>query len=404
MEARHIELQRFSKKADGYKAALAREPYARSLELFATAAVLLGHFRKQDRSPDDVRIVDLMAGSGYLGNFLRTVGFHRTWALEASPEMASGTPAVGGPKRVGFTHWSEVGDRLAEIEPDAVVAMAGFHHLIQHEGKVIDRAASLVCQFEVAHECVQRLDSNGILLIVDLVEPGIANGANLASVNAWDGEVFMKADGLPEGLREALAATKSFEEYCATVRSVSSRLGTNPTLRWFREVVDRRTKIGHDDVAVSRELVHLLRSCHSVEFTAFDCPWIFRSRGEAAHYAFDKFGFGLDTPWTEVDGRALLQDAARTVGIVEEQDRIFIGWNLGALLVRGSGVVQDPHWPFANCAIVAVVLCLAIRLILTMLGADDGLIEFVDRLAFLSAGIGAPELLKAVRARWGSDQ
>lgn len=400
METRHIELERFAKKATGYKSALSRAPEARSLELHVAAAILLGHFKKQGRSPADVRIVDLMAGSGYLGHFLESLGFRQVWALEASPEMSSGRPVVSSLRRIPFHNWSELRPRLEEIQPDAIVSLAGFHHLIQHEGKSINRSASIAWQFEIAHLCATMLSPSGILAIVDLIEPGTAEGATTKSVASWNAESFRRADILPEELRERLAASTTLGGYNEEIASISSKLEGNPSLRWFRDIVHTQTVLGHDDIAISSELIRLLRACHHVELTAFDCPWVFLTRSDAARYTFDKFGFALSGEWSEARADQLLQGLRTTTGLCEEKDRVFMGWNLGALVIEGSQPPPDQHLSDANIAFGLATALLIIRAALKLFAYNPEAAEMLAGLTWMAGGAGGSELIKAIRASW----
>ena len=69
------------------------------------AGLLLGHCKAVGRKPADLRVVDLMAGSGYLGDSLGRLGFRQVWTVGACEEMRRG---AGGARQIELRDWGDL--------------------------------------------------------------------------------------------------------------------------------------------------------------------------------------------------------------------------------------------------------------------------------------------------------
>jgi len=362
--ARHLEVERFALKADGYRAALETSPEARSLEVAVIAALLRGCCADRGWNPANVKVVDLMAGSGFLGNFLYKVGFKQVWALEACDEMVVNHSAIEGVRHQRLHDWEELHGRLREIEPHFIVSLAGFHHLIEYDGKRLNRAASVIWQAEIIRECLSELRDDGLVMIVDLVEPTAISRHEWRTFSYWDPSVFGVLHSLPPSIRSRLQEAKSLQDYEKIIENDLCGGRSNPALRWFREVVDEKTEVGHEDIALSQELLRLMRQYRGVKFAHFSCPWIFSSRIEAGFFLSRKFGFLIGRKDIEKVEAEVLEESERIVGLHEvAEGRIVFDWNLAALAIPGTKCRNKEKWVYeANAISIVTLLLLGFRL------------------------------------------
>jgi hypothetical protein len=363
METRDVELARFARKADGYKAALQAAPTARTLELAVTVAMIRGLFTQRGWDQETTPIVDLMAGTGVVSDYLRAAGFGAVHSIEACHEMLPASDRA----RVNLNEIRTLADAqpiVRRIKPAVIVSLAGFHHLIEYDGKTVNRFRSVLSQAKVIEDFLPLLAEHGVFLIVDIVEPTAA-GNGLQEMEFWDGSVFRAATVLPDVVKTSLMQTHSMAEYERIVETVFPDSNENPTLRWFREVVDPGTVLGHDDIALSDELLGILRMHHSLLWARFRCPWIFENEDQLKFFLARKFGFMVDRKTAELDFNDLVQKAKTYSGIHGlDNGRLAFGWNLAALAIpRGQeGSSSRAYLKEANILAICIALLLAVRL------------------------------------------
>lgn len=405
METRHVEIERFAKKADGYRAALQAAPEARALELSVVGAILCGYCKKKGLPRKEARVVDLMAGSGYLSNHLKTLGFGNVSAVEACAEMLP-DKICDGPAGVAayrVKSIDDIDDVLDELIPHIVVSLAGFHHLIHYDGNKPDRFRSVLWQRRIFEKGIRGLQEGGLLLVADITEANAAVGLDVDNIGFWDASAFKELSVAPPDLREALLRTKNLAAYNDVI---SQRIGPNkvsPALRWFREIVDEKTSVGHEDMALSKELLELVSLNHRIAWSSFACPWLFKSREEAGFFLTRKFGFLVDRKVHEVKVEDVLADAARIAGLYEVgEGRVAFGWNLSVLAIGVPKSEGGPEQTIRRVHLWLGMLCLllASRAILGwwVLDVFSMVKEFIDQVAYILAGGVLAEM--AELAQW----
>lgn len=335
METRHVEVERFARKASGYKKALELAPEARAIELRAVVAMVLGACRRKGWRPEETTVVDLMAGSGALSMALRAAGFTGIKAVEACAEMIpDGVPGV---EFVDGQAFKNIRSTLIHLRPQVIVSLAGFHHLIERSGKGVDRLRSVTAQATLAGACVDALVPGGVLLVVDIAEDEEFGLLRIDAVNDWDARAFESLKCGGADLRTQLMATLNIGEYEAALKARFGDLSMDGTLEWFRQFVDSETAVGHDDVAISGALLQLLRWKYgdALRFMRFRCPWVFETEAQATNFVLQKFGFYVDRPASEVQPRVVLEGMKKFLGFRGSDDKQWVlGWSLAAWMVN----------------------------------------------------------------------
>lgn len=389
METRDVELTRFARKADGYKAALEAVPEARTLELVVTAAIIRGLFNARGWSLATTPIVDLMSGTGVVSEYLTAAGFGCVHSIEACHEMLPSSDKREKFSRNEIRTLADALPMIRDIKPGVIVSLAGFHHLIQHDGRRVDRFRSVLSQVKVIEEFTPLLKARGVFLIVDLVEPDA--GADSRRLEPWDASVFRGATVLPESVKNSLIHTKTLEEYDRVVCEMLGNSKDNPTLSWFREVVDAETVLGHDDVALSNELLEVLRRHHQVQWGSFHCPWIFETESKLKFFLARKFGFLVDRKPVDLNLTDLIENARTYAGLhILENGRIAFGWNLAALLIQrdyDNGVKN--HLKEINILFICIAILLVVRIATRLLYPSflNSIEDQFDKTIFVFIGI-----------------
>lgn len=333
MEARDLELRRFSRKASGYKRALEIAPRARDIELATVGAVTLGGCRARGWKPADVRVVDLMAGTGVVTSHLRKLGFSSVTPIEACPEMTPEDVDALGFKNGGS--FDNLGATLSELRPHIIVALAGLHHVIERTGARVDPLRSVTSQMEMIEACVGGLEENGFLLIMDLAEDNMPGDLVVDGIADWDAASFRDLEC--PAMARALTSATSLAACQSEIHRLFGSRNRSAALRWFREVVDRNTRIGHDDVALCRPLLQLLqlRYRHNLRVAKVSCPWVFTDEGTAREYVLQKFGFFVDRSPKEVDviSTAREIESYLELGAAAPDGYKALSWGLGAIQI-----------------------------------------------------------------------
>src|SRR5574341_627655 len=81
------EIEKFRKKAAKYREALDEHPHARLLELYPVLWYLEHHRISLGKQRKNLKIVDLMSGSGFLSENLANFGYSQLHAVEFCEEM-----------------------------------------------------------------------------------------------------------------------------------------------------------------------------------------------------------------------------------------------------------------------------------------------------------------------------
>ena len=393
MENQDVELRRFRQKARGYRAAHELAPAARILEVFAVAGIVEGYRRKKGLSRGEIIVVDLMAGTGFLCDWLYRLGFRRLHALEACNEMSQGPSEKHDDRRHYDLHPIASADGIApllkRIQPHVIVCFAGFHHLIEYEpdGKTVNVSSSVDLQRRVARVCMDAVGEDGMLLIVDIYDDALKT-TDFAKWPYWQkGKTFttlLKDSAIPESIKVPLLEASSFQEFSITVEK---HLGgvpkkQNPSLSWFRQVVDAQSAAGHKDIALSNQLLDSLALAYRVSFVTTLCPWVFFSRATLQKFLVT---FWFDDANQDVQKISqILAAAERINGLNTNGTYASFGWNLGFAVVeaRNGGVLAVSRAARRRMVLLfwALLAFSVINVFLKLLSYWSNLYGFIDGL------------------------
>lgn len=336
------ELSKFERKAEAYRRALRIAPYARSLEVIPLLAYLKGLTERLGLRKRDLRIVDLMSGDGHLSGILWRQGYRRLHAVESCNEMSFDAPAY---EKVRLSSPPDAVKALRvvrQINPHVVVSLAAFHHLIETtvEGE-IDLAGSQAWQASVVENAFNEAPGLILFLIVDLSE---ATGLwSLDRLGLWSGLSEREGRELDASHYDELAdiyRAKSFAEFASAVDRAFLRHVNSFSLKWFRDVVDTQTEIGHKDVAISDALIERLSHQFTVSHRRYVCPWHFDGEEQLGTFLHDKFGFSIgDTAQTPDMVRQLARDEHLVIARSGMESLL---WDLGIVAIERPGAKLEP--------------------------------------------------------------
>lgn len=403
METRHLEIERFSRKASEYKLALRVAPEAREIELRAVAAMVLGICETRGWSTEKVRIVDLMAGSGALSGMLERLGCKSISAVEACLEMQG--PDTGGVEFLGADAFANLRAELDLLRPQIIVSLAGFHHLIERRGTRIDRTKSLLSQVRIADACLESLVQGGVLLIVDLVQDDGYVQLKLPTIGRWSGSAFEGVPLFSRELASSLSECRALSSYEHALDAWFPNRSRSCSLRWFREYVDRWTVIGHDDVAISADILEMLQLKWPgrIRFQRFTCPWIFESWAHAREFVLHKFGFYVDQSPAQVDEEKVFQAAKKclsSVDAAEGEHPCALGWDLGAIMISSTDVSGEQLGRVAVLCLLLLLGVLAVGMSSAKHFGWTGLEAIMGGILWIDVGMAVTVLVDLFRTRF----
>lgn len=354
------ELERFALKADSYKRALNRFPDARILEVYPIIDVINSHCRWHSiRDAKNLKIVDLMAGSGFLTRLLQKAGFRNIHSIELCPEMAQNSRVwdLQGVTFVPVTSLEDLSLQLNKINPDIIISLASFHHLIVYNDEnELNLERSIDQQIHVINMAMQSLRPKGLLMIADLAEPDAISteitykGINTLSKTSCD----MKKIGLQEWLCPRVRDYDSYRDFSNFLKEKIPPPSTYTSLQWFRNVIDSQTSIGHKDIALHNRLLERLRTGkYYYSFSHYYCPWLFYNQFDAKEFLYNKFGFAANEENMLLSDDQVFDLAERRLGIINSNNLVFLNWDLALLSVHK--VKPGKNIPSTS----TVVFCLA---------------------------------------------
>lgn len=343
MENANIELQRFAKKAAAYRQALESAPNVRVLEIAPIMAILEGFVRSNELEKQKLTIVDLMSGSGYLSNFLKQAGYNNIHAIEACNEMSSNSEIY---KRVTLHSISSINDVnkiLKDIQPDIIVSLASFHHLIvRNADSLINYEKSINLQNQLISICVKHLGKEGIMLIADIFDDSLLSLVDTFPDNKyWSKRDFKKIidrSFIHPDIKTKISSSTSIDKYSSLLNGFIPNLlnQQNPTINWFRNVVNKRSTIGHDDIAISQSLVEKISTKYNITADIYYCPWVFENEKQFESFLWYKFDF-VNNEKTLITIDEMKTLAKNEAGINQYQDKeIYFGWALSILTIRDN--------------------------------------------------------------------
>ncbi|MBF0415216.1 MAG: class I SAM-dependent methyltransferase [Magnetococcales bacterium] len=332
------ELTRFSKKANDYRQALNNCPKTRLLELYPILWYLELYIESRGKLKRNVKIVDMMSGSGFLSEHLYRLGFTDINAIEFCQEMSKDATVYVKKIRLhqlsSFDHLEGV---LEQISPDIIISLASFHHLIVYSNNDIDRAASLELQKSVIEICMRTIPEHGIFIIADLIENNVLESTSepIYGASALMANNLLKL-GCHANIYKSVNGIKSLRGISSALNKKFSVKSGNLSIQWFREFVDINTSIGHKDVAISKELIDIIPN-YNLFIIKYACPWLFSTIDELKEFVYLKFGFRV--PICTKSSDEVLSEAKNLLGIKNDDNIFFMGWNLGLIVFSKI----DPH-------------------------------------------------------------
>jgi hypothetical protein len=390
MEARHIEVATFARRAAEYKLAMELAPEARQLELAAVVAIVAGLVQQRGWHREQVQIVDLMAGNGELTRALHAAGFMRVVPLEACNEMHPLDSAQLGYMNGGA--FLNLTGTLSQLRPQVIVSLAAFHHLIECIGGEPDRAASIAQQCAVIDDCINALVERGVLLIVDICECSSLAPMRIDPVNAWSATGMRLLSQLSPAEAATLTSSDSVVAYSDAIERAFGRVDKTCPVGWFRQVVQRESVIGHRDAAVSDPLLRVLklRFGNRLRATLFACPWVFASLATARTFVLHKFGFLVNN--VSAPDQTAIDNGLRKYlrAIPDTQGRVALHWGLAAITIEREVKPKEFHAiAVVNVVLIVAIALLGARIIARLAYSPDGVDDVLGNLFWLVLGIGA---------------
>lgn len=369
--AKHVEISRFERKSDGYREAVKKYPSARCLELSITVSIIYALCNSNGWDKSDVRIADVMAGNGYLSSHLSDIGFSNVTAIEACDDMM---PPAGVDRNFttrNIETIDNIGHILSQIEPNIVVSLAGFHHLIRKKGNRVDRTSSIIWQYKTIELVMSNIPDDGKLVITDLSEPGA-----FSEVDNIPGGLWSKK-GFEESMRELgvspsiISERNKLQDLSKHVSEKCNSLSEKPSLDWFRRCVDRESDVGHDDVALSKHLIDLISmSPYNLYADYSFVPWLFDSISELEFYVVNKFGFNIEKTPTKKDKENIIERCKQLAGISQIDGKKAFGWKLGFVCISNNSY-YDREIRIINYLIASINLLLLLTLLIKTLNIQS---------------------------------
>jgi hypothetical protein len=197
--------------------------------------------------------------------------------------------------------------------------------------------------------------------------------------------------------------SKSAREFNVVVRNeignFQSDSRSNPSIDWFRQVVNRYTSIGHDDVALSKSLLTAISRKCDTKYSAFYCPWLFHSDFEMTQYILKKFAFILDNRKIIADSDVHKKIKPRRKEIGGGKTCWAFDWNLCIVLLRDKKSEKAKVTKRRILIVLTVLNLLMIgRLTGIMLGlSEEGIYSNLERLIYLVIGLTVNDLREYFR-------
>lgn len=401
-----LELNKFIQKAPGYKEALHYAPLARVTEILAIIGVIDGFVRDRGLSRSEVIIAELMAGSGYLTQFLVKAGYKNIHAFEASNHMSNDDYLR---QKNITTHAVEdiysVKDALKELKPIIIVSLAGFHHMLVYETESVSVGKSIDKQKQVIDICMKCIDRNGLLVIADIRSNDLDNISDFEP-ECWSTASFKKLMGkqfLSQSCVNDLVRSKDLADYSTKLTNLlmpTLQRDSNPTIAWFHDVVDKMTTVGHKDLPITKALIELLKADYTVRHSKINTPWVFSNLSQLRSY-ITSFWFlehknnadVLDDIYSKCDAI----NGIRTLDIIE---KVTFGWSLSLSTIQHND--QSPPSLFYPNIIVLLVVLIVVSIFGIILKSSvylSGPIDMISNILVFIIGVTAKEVYDKIKRK-----
>lgn len=406
MEKTNIEIERFKKKAEHYKKALNLCPDARILEIFNIISIIDGYIKDNELDKSTLCIVDLMSGDGYLTKYLYKMGFRNIHAFEACNEMSFNSENYNVPevRLHPIPDILEIEKILCNLNPKIIISLASFHHLIitdNQPSNSINTIESLNLQQKVIDLSMRYLDEDGLFLIADIYNNASSTDEFITDIPFWSTDESYKL--LDKAIHDNdIELIKKSTNQANLSSIIDDKLTNfsykrNPSINWFRQVVKKETTIGHDDFAISKDLIEYIKSKHTYKYNTFACPWIFDNQELLKNFILNKFGFVLDNG-SKISDEDVLKKANEINGITSIKDgKALFGWNLSVLLLSKTNSIFKKKTNKKRVAFILllllVVLVANILMNLHFKLYNKDLINITNSLSYLLLGYLLPDAI-----------
>jgi len=401
-----LELKKFIEKAPGYKDALHYAPLARMVEIFTIIGTIDGFVKDKGLSKSEIVIAEIMAGNGYLSHFLMEAGYRCIHALEASNHMANDT-YLNNKYITPYAIESifSIGDILKNVRPDVVVSIAGFHHMIEYNGASINIEQSIDKQKQVIDICMKYIKNNGILVIEDIRDKDMDDLID-QEPEFWSAKSFKKIFNknlLPANCQKGILKTSDVVEYSNVVSEhlmPPLHQNTNPTVNWFRNVIDKETSVGHKDQPISRKLIEQLNVNYKVNYAKLNTPWIFSNISEFQLFITTFWFVEHKNNTTKLNAIFKKANEVNGVRYLEGTDRVSFGWNLALLTIQSKE--QDPpslFYPNIIALFSSLILISFVGIALKIYTTLHVSIQIVSNVLVFLAGVTAKEIYDKLKRK-----
>ncbi len=396
-----LELTKFIEKAPGYKEALHFAPLARGIEIFAIIGILDGYVKSRGLSKSEVVIAEIMAGNGYLSQFLVKAGYKRIHSLEASNHMANDSYLND---RYIQLHAIEsiysIGDILKSIKPNVVISIAGFHHMLEYNNKGVNADKSIKKQKKVVDICMRNIEKNGMVVIADIRDDDLDDIID-EEPEYWSTRSFNKIYSgkdqlIPIDCRNRILKTKDISEYSKTVTDCLMpplQIGKNPTTRWFHEVIDKETSVGHKDIPIGRKFIDSLKETYKVNFAKINSPWLFTNIIEFRSFITSFWFTELINNKKKMDGIFQMAESINGIRNLENTERLSFGWNLAILTIQ-SNEQEVPSLFYPNIVVLlsSIIVVSLAGIVIKANTTIYLLIKIISNVLIFLTGVTAKEI------------
>ncbi len=171
---------------------------------------------------------------------------------------------------------------------------------------------------------------------------------------------------MDENLKIKIRKSHTFNSFNKIIQSLSEKNDIeNPTVNWFRSIVNKFTSVGHYDISISENLIKVLSQKYTnLYFNTFSCPWLFKSNPSLQQFILKKFGFYLDNE-SKITNEEVMAKAKTVAGIKIINDHLYsFSWSLGALLIDNH---KSDTYKIPKNKILTILILLNIFLIINIL-------------------------------------
>lgn len=337
----------FDAKAERFHSAFESAPAARTLELLPLLFFLGNCSRK--KSWREAVAADLLCGDGHFVKGLDGC-FRHVHGVDLSPGLLGYFPKTATTTAT-ITALDESSEILkSKIKPDAIISVAGLHHIYSMKNGAVDPALSDARQVEVLANWMNCLPKDGVMVIADIPDPDSVGNYSLADRD-WqihdsilEDRVKSRVEALAHELKLPSvpwqARPDTIKDYVRQVLEFSHCSQRAQPGQWFREVVAKQSLFGHvDHFPIPANLLPKLKAHgYAVEYYDLPTPLMFASLDAALFFMYEAFALGprvrsvVEIP--DASRQVLKEQIAEHLGIQTlSAGQVSVGWRSGYFVV-----------------------------------------------------------------------